>query len=89
MATLHDVLKDLPKTMVFRSHLDGTQHTVSSLLSGRNESNCVVGTIRLNYGRDIRTVIFSRGVLVYTEVPKPSRGIQFTEKKTVNAIRRG
>lgn len=69
---LHEILKELPPEMMFRSHFDGKIATVSDMLSNRmeNASNCSLIVLKFSYGKDVRKAIMSDSYILYSEVRK-------------------
>lgn len=69
---LHEILKEFPPEMVFRSHSDGAHFTVADLLKKPNESNCRLSETSFHYGRVKRKAIVAKVgsdcFVLYTEV---------------------
>lgn len=62
---LYDIFKSLPSDMIFKSHIDGTEHMAdewAELLKKDPSSDAIVRDVKHNYGEYSIKMIFFKGV---------------------------
>lgn len=74
MATLHDILRDLPPEMQLKNTVSGKLATVAEMLKSEKDLDGLeVHDSKSNYGRSVSTAIYYPGVgrLWYEPNPRP------------------